>query len=488
LSGIVRKKCCCTSKLYMQWRRCDTNGLAPLWSEPSWPVDVPEGTWPQYMWFAGDNKCYYRDGSEPTSTNPTGQIIYVLNTPFPAGAPEPTPAQLADVFAIHPVGLDCSWVLCVPTPCFQCTGPTPQALLVIFDGIAIEEGCVREGSGCCAVTDPPSDGYFQSLTSAAALNRAFLVPVRSGCSWGLDQRRIAFNRNTDMCDGCTYPTPGCEDAPFPLFYDPGGEFDIPVNFSVAVGRFGTGWSVGLSQGYSGGFAARFFDGEGSGPNPERCDEPVDRHQLLHGLLRLLRRRRLVQDHPDGGGRLNLPAMPTPCHSCPMRRTNSRRPDHCAVSGRFCVTHGRADHCPHPDGPRFGSSTPPAGWQVPPGQEPHTAGIHDWTAVARLLWGQLHRAALAADAAAFARYVRIEFTPQVICGPCKVRWQAILERMPPEEAADAFAWSVDAHNAVNVELDPPKPAVSLEEARRLHEPTEGAEGDDRTAVEARSIDN
>jgi hypothetical protein len=127
--------------------------------------------------------------------------------------------------------------------------------------------------------------------------------------------------------------------------------------------------------------------------------------------------------------------------------------------------------------------------VPPGKEPHAAAIFDWTPKARLLWGQLHRTALAMpDVPAFARYVRTEFTPQVACGPCKVKWLAILDRMPPEKAGDPFAWSVDAHNAVNVELDPPKPVVSLEEARRLHEPTEGAEGDDRAAVEARSIGN
>jgi hypothetical protein len=77
-----------------------------------------------------------------------------------------------------------------------------------------------------------------------------------------------------MCDGCSYPTPGCEDAPFPLFYDPGGEFDIPAIFSVSAGRTGTSWQVEMAQSYSGGFSASLFLGEGSGPNPARCDEAV----------------------------------------------------------------------------------------------------------------------------------------------------------------------------------------------------------------------
>jgi hypothetical protein len=179
-----------------------------------------------------------------------------------------------------------------------------------------------------------------------------------------------------------------------------------------------------------------------------------------------------------------------CAGCPFRREGRARqlPPHCARTGRYLISHAWADYCADPDGPRFGAATPPPGWDVAPGHKP-PAEPDRHTEVARSLWGQLHRVALrATDAAAFARYVRESFTPRVACGGCRIRWKGIVARMPPEDAADPFAWSVDAHNAVNIELDPPKPVVSLEEARRLHEPTKGAEGADRRAVEAPSIDN
>lgn len=164
-----------------------------------------------------------------------------------------------------------------------------------------------------------------------------------------------------------------------------------------------------------------------------------------------------------------------CVECPLRRVMPVGPPRCRISRRSLVAHARAEFCPHPDGPRHGAATPPEGWEPRPGAVPSTQPF-DWTGTTRALWDELHRQALAATAVAtFARYVRESFTPRVLCGPCKVKWQAILERMPPEAAVDPFAWSVDAHNAVNVELDPPKPVVSLEEARRLHEPTTGGRG-------------
>lgn len=187
-----------------------------------------------------------------------------------------------------------------------------------------------------------------------------------------------------------------------------------------------------------------------------------------------------------------------CHRCPLRAVGCAGPCACTVDGKDIIAHAGADggsgFCPHPDGPRYGAATAPPGWDLVQittavTSQGVTGDAVDWRERARALWLELHRVALAAkDRAAFARYVRQDFTPRVPCRTCKPTWLAILERMPPEDAADPFAWSVDAHNAVNVELDPPKPVVSLEEARRLHEPTTGGEGDDRGAVEARSIDN
>jgi hypothetical protein len=111
---------------------------------------------------------------------------------------------------------------------------------------------------------------------------------------------------------------------------------------------------------------------------------------------------------------------------------------------------------------------------------------DWPSRARTLWREFHLVALtAADPATFAGYVRRSFTPRVPCGECKQNWLPILEQMPPEAATDPFAWSWQAHNIVNAHLG--KPEISLEEARRLHGPTEGA-GGDRRAVDAASIDN
>jgi hypothetical protein len=54
-----------------------------------------------------------------------------------------------------------------------------------------------------------------------------------------------------------------------------------------------------------------------------------------------------------------------------------------------------------------------------------------------------------------------FTRRVPCGDCRRHWQAHLAGNPPDWA-NYFAWSVTAHNAVNLLLG--KPEMPLASAR------------------------
>jgi hypothetical protein len=80
----------------------------------------------------------------------------------------------------------------------------------------------------------------------------------------------------------------------------------------------------------------------------------------------------------------------------------------------------------------------------------------------------------------------EFARRLPCGECRAHWSKLLAELPPELASREkyFAWTVAAHNAVNRRLG--KPEMPEAEARQLHRWP--AEADDRTPVEARSIDN
>lgn len=73
-----------------------------------------------------------------------------------------------------------------------------------------------------------------------------------------------------------------------------------------------------------------------------------------------------------------------------------------------------------------------------------------------MWKRLHTAT-AADAAWITSY-----TANVPCGPCKAGWLAILKEMPPIYGDGWFAWTVEAHNAVNAKLG--KPQMEFAEAR------------------------
>lgn len=80
------------------------------------------------------------------------------------------------------------------------------------------------------------------------------------------------------------------------------------------------------------------------------------------------------------------------------------------------------------------------------------------------WKALHLAALDGR---MTRDFMDTFTRVIGCGTCKASWRTILRNSPPAYSpADAFSWSVDAHNRVNQKLKPPKPSVTVEDARRI----------------------
>lgn len=63
----------------------------------------------------------------------------------------------------------------------------------------------------------------------------------------------------------------------------------------------------------------------------------------------------------------------------------------------------------------------------------------------------------------------QFTKRIPCAECQAEWVALTNRIPPAFGPGWFAWTVEAHNAVNARLN--KPKMSLEDARRLWRPEE-----------------
>ncbi|HVV71446.1 MAG TPA: ERV1/ALR-related protein, partial [Verrucomicrobiae bacterium] len=75
--------------------------------------------------------------------------------------------------------------------------------------------------------------------------------------------------------------------------------------------------------------------------------------------------------------------------------------------------------------------------------------------ASLLWGELHRRAIAyAGNAEEERLWLAGFRMRIICQDCRQHWDAMMQRTPADlSGADAyFAWTVDRHNEVNARLD------------------------------------
>lgn len=123
--------CCCGPQgEWTQFRKCTDGTLAPLWGLP----DAPDEVFPWYMWYKGDKKCYYRDGTEPTSTSPIGAIIY------PSGPP-----SFGGDYWVLPAGQDCAGHYCNPTPCDACATRTPLWYMAVVTGVTVPTACYPTG-------------------------------------------------------------------------------------------------------------------------------------------------------------------------------------------------------------------------------------------------------------------------------------------------------------------------------------------------------
>ncbi len=78
-----------------------------------------------------------------------------------------------------------------------------------------------------------------------------------------------------------------------------------------------------------------------------------------------------------------------------------------------------------------------------------------------VWATLHRRALTWDAGDDSAWLVANVNGAIPCGTCRTHWAQVLQKNPPRWG-DYFAWSVEAHNAVNAQLG--KPQIALEEAR------------------------
>ena len=82
---------------------------------------------------------------------------------------------------------------------------------------------------------------------------------------------------------------------------------------------------------------------------------------------------------------------------------------------------------------------------------------DWSTRGPALWAELHArpATYSGDTAAELAWLDA-FAARVPCGDCRRHWRELVEKMPPDltSAAAYERWTIDAHNAVNVELGKP----------------------------------
>lgn len=85
---------------------------------------------------------------------------------------------------------------------------------------------------------------------------------------------------------------------------------------------------------------------------------------------------------------------------------------------------------------------------------------------RKLWAELHTRALATDPPdpqIEADWLR-DWVARIQCPTCESHWRLVIADCPPrlDTRDDYFAWTVDAHNAVNRHLG--KPELTLDAAR------------------------
>lgn len=151
-----------------------------------------------------------------------------------------------------------------------------------------------------------------------------------------------------------------------------------------------------------------------------------------------------------------------CAQCPHHRPG--RPATCArVEGHWSNTAqdlARENACPDH---RFPGQARPAGLPPPPPTAPpKPSGPWD-NGRGPQLWRELHRWAMGDPKEATGGVWLTAFTAKMPCGECRKHWRALLGAIPPRYGAEAFAWSVEAHNAVNQRLG--KPLLLPAQARR-----------------------
>ncbi len=79
-----------------------------------------------------------------------------------------------------------------------------------------------------------------------------------------------------------------------------------------------------------------------------------------------------------------------------------------------------------------------------------------------VWEALHRRALSwGDGGDDSAWLVANVNARVPCGDCRAHWAKVLREIPVRWC-DYFAWSVEAHNAVNARLG--KPILTLDDAR------------------------
>ncbi len=82
---------------------------------------------------------------------------------------------------------------------------------------------------------------------------------------------------------------------------------------------------------------------------------------------------------------------------------------------------------------------------------------------RAVWASLHRRALTWDAGDDSEWLLREITAKLPCGDCAAHWVIVMHTLPVRWG-DYFAWSVEAHNAVNRRLG--KPELAVDQARAV----------------------
>lgn len=133
---------------------------------------------------------------------------------------------------------------------------------------------------------------------------------------------------------------------------------------------------------------------------------------------------------------------------------------CSVDGASIEEHAISDFCPHPDGPRFGSSTPPPQWEPKPIADAAivTTPGRDWLSTAHALWDWLHdrpkiadlsteegRRAELGELSKFDQWVGRDLGG---CS-CSNHWHTLRAATPPILSSPlAYArWGWSMHNAV-----------------------------------------